>query len=189
MNSLKSLELQRLIKELQFVESDYIYQSEVVRQSNQYFLESVDSLLNDYPDLKRIWTEKNTKQSEVNIQDLPTEIEKTKLNVDTKVKKIYREIVKSTHPDKIKNSKLNELYLEATFAYETNDIVTLYKVCSELMIDFKFDDSEIETIKSRINEIRGQINFLESTYTFKWLKSSDVEKTKVVLRFIEERIK
>jgi len=117
MNSLKSLELQRLIKELQFVESDYIYQSEVVRQSNQYFLESVDSLLNDYPDLKRIWTEKNTKQSEVNIQDLPTEIEKTKLNVDTKVKKIYREIVKSTHPDKIKNSKLNELYLEATYLY------------------------------------------------------------------------
>ena len=57
------------------------------------------------------------------------------------------------------------------------------------MIDFKFDDSEIETIKSRINEIKSQINFLESTYTFKWLKSSEVEKTKVVLRFIEERLK
>jgi len=37
MSILKNLELQRLIKELQFVESDYEYQSEILRQSDKYF--------------------------------------------------------------------------------------------------------------------------------------------------------
>jgi len=84
---------------------------------------------------------------------------------------------------------LNELYLEATFAYESNDIVTLIKVSSELLIDLKFDDKELESIKERISQIREQIQFLESTYTFKWLKSSDVDKNKVILSFIQNRLR
>jgi len=182
-------ELQRLIKELQFVESDYEYQSEILRQSDKYFFESVDNLLENYPDLKKVWNEKNSQVVEFNTENVVVESIQVKSKVDNKVKKIYREIVKSTHPDKIKNSKLNELYLEATFAYESNDIVTLIKVSSELLIDLKFDDKELESIKERISQIREQIQFLESTYTFKWLKSSDVDKNKVILSFIQNRLR
>ncbi len=189
MSILKNLELQRLIKELQFVESDYEYQSEILRQSDKYFFESVDNLLENYPDLKKVWNEKNSQVVEFNTENVVVESIQVKSKVDNKVKKIYREIVKSTHPDKIKNSKLNELYLEATFAYESNDIVTLIKVSSELLIDLKFDDKELESIKERISQIREQIQFLESTYTFKWLKSSDVDKNKVILSFIQNRLR
>jgi len=189
MSILKNLELQRLIKELQFVESDYEYQSEILRQSDKYFFESVDNLLENYPDLKKVWNEKNSQTVEFVPENVVVENIQVKSKVDNKVKKIYREIVKSTHPDKIKNSKLNELYLEATFAYESNDIVTLIKVSSELLIDLKFDDKELESIKERISQIREQIQFLESTYTFKWLKSSDVDKNKVILSFIQNRLR
>ncbi len=70
-----------------------------------------------------------------------------------------------------------------------NDIVTLIKVSSELLIDLNFDDKELESIKERINQIREQIQFLESTYTFKWLKSSDTDKNRVILSFIQNRLR
>jgi hypothetical protein len=189
MSILKNLELQRLVKELQFVESDYEYQSEILRQTDRYFFESVDILLENFPDLKKVWNEKNSQTVEFVPENVVVDNVQVRSKVDSKVKKIYREIVKSTHPDKIKNSKLNELYLEATFAYESNDIVTLIKVSSELLIDLNFDDKELESIKERINQIREQIQFLESTYTFKWLKSSDVDKNKVILSFIQNRLR
>jgi hypothetical protein len=189
MSILKNLELQRLVKELQFVESDYEYQSEILRQTDRYFFESVDILLENFPDLKKVWNEKNSQTVGFVPENVVVDNVQVRSKVDNKVKKIYREIVKSTHPDKIKNSKLNELYLEATFAYESNDIVTLIKVSSELLIDLNFDDKELESIKERINQIREQIQFLESTYTFKWLKSSDVDKNKVILSFIQNRLR
>ena len=193
MTNLKYLELQRLIKELQFVESDYLYQSEIIKQTDRIFLESVDSILEKYPELKSLWNEKiEVKRNEVPdvLMDDVIESEEVVIeNVNGKnLKQIYREIVKSTHPDKVKNLKLNELYIEATQAYESNDIVTLYKVCSELLIDFEFDQDEINKIKERIDNYKNQINFLESTYTFKWLKSDDIEKDKIILNFIKNRL-
>lgn len=192
MANLKYLELQRLFKELQFVESDYLYQSEIIKQTDKIFLESVDSILEKYPDLKTLWLERTQKKqndiSQVLIEDVVEAIEIENKPNNSNLKQIYREIVKSTHPDKVKNLKLNELYIEATQAYESNDIVTLYKVCSELLIDFEFDQDEINKIEERIENYKNQIVFLESTYTFKWLKSDESEKDKIILNFIKNRL-
>jgi len=193
MTNLKYLELQRLIKELQFVESDYLYQSEIIKQTDRIFLESVDSILEKYPELKSLWNEKiEVKRKEIPDILMDDVIESEEVVIEDvggkNLKQIYREIVKSTHPDKVKNLKLNELYIEATQAYEANDIVTLYKVCSELLIDFEFDQDEINKIKERIDNYKKQIDFLESTYTFKWLKSDDIEKDKIILNFIKNRL-
>ena len=194
MYNLKYLEFQRLIKELQFVESDYLYQSEIINQSDKIFLDSVNNVLNEYPDLKTIWEEKQSvfyENEPLIVEDINTEIEQSiqKTKHSSEIKKIYREIVKSTHPDKIKSTKLNELYLEATNAYESDDLITLYRVCSELMIDFDWSDDEILKVKERVEKYKNQINFLESTYTFKWLKSDDNDKLKIILKFIENKIK
>ena len=192
MTNLKYLELQRLFKELQFVESDYLYQSEIIKQTDKIFLESVDSILEKYPDLKTLWLERTQKKqndiSQVLIEDVVEAIEIENKPNNSNLKQIYREIVKSTHPDKVKNLKLNELYIEATQAYESNDIVTLYKVCSELLIDFEFDQDEINKIEERIENYKNKIVFLESTYTFKWLKSDESEKDKIILNFIKNRL-
>ena len=194
MYNLKYLEFQRLIKELQFVESDYLYQSEIINQSDKIFLDSVNNVLDEYPDLKTIWEEKQSvfyENEPLIVEDINTEIEQSiqKTKHSSEIKKIYREIVKSTHPDKIKSTKLNELYLEATNAYESDDLITLYRVCSELMIDFDWSDDEILKVKERVEKYKNQINFLESTYTFKWLKSDENDKLKIILKFIENKIK
>ena len=195
MYNLKYLEFQRLIKELQFVESDYLYQSEIIKQSDKIFLESVDDILKKYPDLNKIWQDKKIKEVDIlnqDIKDVVVEedvIESDKPTQNKDIRKIYREIVKSTHPDKIKSSKLNELYLEATQAYETSDVVTLYKVFLDLMIDFDWSDDEISKIREIIDLYRNQIIFLESTYTFKWLKSTDDDRIQIVLKFIQNKIR
>ena len=195
MSRLKSLEFQRLIKELQFIESDYLYQSEIIRESNNVFLDSVETILDRYPELRSIYRDRttntfiNSSKIEPNIDDIEVDVLVIKPTIDSDVKKIYRKIVKSTHPDKIKNPKLNELYLEATNAYETNDLVTLYKVSSELMIEFEWSESILEQVKDKILNYKSQISFLESTYTFKWLKSSsEDDKLKIILSFIENKL-
>jgi hypothetical protein len=195
MSRLKSLEFQRLIKELQFIESDYLYQSEIIRESNNFFLDSVETILDTYPELRSIYKDRisntfiNSSKIEPNIDDIEVDVLIIKPTIDSDVKKIYRKIVKSTHPDKINNPKLNELYLEATSAYETNDLVTLYKVSSELMIEFEWSESILEQVKDKIINYKSQISFLESTYTFKWLKSSsEDDKLKIILSFIENKL-
>ena len=57
------------------------------------------------------------------------------------------------------------------------------------MINFEYDEEILSIIKSKIEGYKSQILFLESTYTFKWLKSSDDDKVKVILSFIENKIK
>jgi hypothetical protein len=195
MSRLKSLEFQRLIKELQFIESDYLYQSEIIREYNNVFLDSVETILDRYPELKSIYIDRNTNKFintskiESNIDDIESDVLVIKPTIDSDVKNIYRKIVKSTHPDKIKNPKLNELYLEATSAYEINDLVTLYKVSSELMIEFEWSESILEQVKDKILNYKSQISFLESTYTFMWLKSSsEDDKLKIILSFIENKL-
>ncbi len=190
MVNLKFLELQRLIKELQFVESDYIYQSEIIKQSDEKFLENVDSILNKFPNLKIIWDEKQDQKYEFVSQNSNNSIDDNDLSHDSKFKKAYREIVKNTHPDKVKNSKLNDTYLEATSAYESGDLITIYRICLDLNIKIDLTDEEIDKIKNKINVFKNRIKFLESTYTYRWLKSIDIEdKNKVILSFIENKIK
>ena len=193
MNHLKYLEFQRLMKELQFVESDYQYQSEILKLSDSEFLKNVDTVLNQFPELKEIY---NRRQAEIykNVVIEPRidsiqEVEVSPVTEDLEAKKLYRDIVKSTHPDKIKNHKLNELYLEATDAYEKNDIITLYKVCSELNLDFELPSDYVEKLNTKINSLKQQISFLETTFTFKWIKSSSQhDKNRVVVEFIRSQI-
>lgn len=182
------------MKELQFVESDYLYQSEIMRLYDVEFFKSVESVLTQFPQLKEIYNkEQDDRFQKIIHQSIPEIVDDTE---ETKLyklelpeaKKLYRDIVKSTHPDKIKNTKLNELYLEATEAYEQNDLVTLYKVCSELNIDFELPDDFISQIKNKIDSYKEQVSFLENTYTYKWLKSVDDTKNKIVVEFIRSKI-
>lgn len=193
MRHIKYLEFQRLMRELQFVESDYQYQSEILKLSDSEFFKDVDSILNQFPDLKEIYYRRREEifknvVVEPSIQSIQEEVEVV-VPESIEAKKLYRDIVKTTHPDKIKNHKLNELYLEATDAYEKNDLITLYKVCSELKIDFELPDDYAKKLSLKIDSFKNQITFLESTYTFKWIKSeTQHDKNRVVIEFIRSQI-
>lgn len=210
MNKLKSLQIKKLMKELDYIETDFEWRTEVVSGADTSFLNELNVFLDKNPELKELYNnkvdqileksikskiEKNEKNSKDNSVDEGSEedneedLSKKKINISLKVKKLYRDIVKKTHPDIIDNKELNDLYITATGYHELNDKISIYKVCNELDIKFEIDDEDSDFIEKKILEYKKRINFLESTFTWKWFNTEgDSEKDNIILTFIKLKI-
>ena len=68
-----------------------------------------------------------------------------------KIKKLFREIVKKTHPDKVNSEDLIEIYINAKDAYESNDILKLAYYANNLGIEVELSDLEIDLLKDLIS--------------------------------------
>lgn len=209
MDRLKNLQLKKLLKELEFVESDYDYRSEVVSDADREFIDCINKFLGENPELKNVYDKKVEESIERSIKKFQetdifeefieekteqedvesSELELIPKNNNSELKKIYREIVKLTHPDRVKKKNLNDLYIKATEQYEKNNKVGLYKICNELGIEFELIDEDENYINQKILELRQKINFLESTFTWKWFNSqSEEEKNQILMNYIKLRI-
>lgn len=222
MNKLKSLEIKRLLKELDYIESDFEYRSEVISEADSEFIRCVSDFLDKHPELKDLYDKKITEkinetikkraeedkesedesESEEVGEDVSDNIhEDERVNQDTKeeeenrevispkLKKLYREIVKLTHPDIVKKKHLNELYIEATMYYDNNDKIGIYKICSQLEIDYEIEEDDEEFISTKIDQLRKKIGFLESTFTWKWYKTEDeVERSQILINYIKLKL-
>lgn len=203
MNRLQYLQTKKLFKELEYVESDFEYRNEIISKADSEFITEVNNFLDNHTELKEIYDEKidnhiqksilrNTEEviELFEIEPIEEEIipyEDPKL---PKVKKLYREIVKLTHPDKVDKKSLNDLYLLATKYYDNNDKIGIYKICTELDIDYDLDDDDNQIIESKIEDLKRRIKFLESTFTWQWINTNgDKEKTEMLLNYIRMRLK
>ena len=192
MNNLEKLEIKRLLKELDFIESDYEYKNELINQLEIEFISSVNIYLDDKPELKEIFDEKINKrfQETINrkIESLNNPqpvVEKIVVEVDPKIKKIYREIAKKTHPDKVKDDELNDIYIKSTEYYESGDILSIYKICEDLNLEYEFTLDENELIKSKILSYKEKIDLLQSTFTWKWSNTDEDKKDKIIEDYIK----
>lgn len=222
MSKLKALETKKLLKELEFVESDYDYKAEVIGEADSDFLKSVNTFLETKPELKDIFDRRinykvdqmlKKKQDEIReieineakadredeilevdqtqpVEEEPCQEDETIENIDaTKLKKLYREIVKLTHPDKVANKKFNDLYIRGTSFYDKNDIAGLYSICDELNIEYEVDEADNQLISDKIGTLKERIGFMQSTYTWKWFYSKDQqEKDNVVVAYIRMQL-
>lgn len=204
MDKLKKLELNKLISELEFIRSDYEYKTEVIQKADKEFIESVNHIVDSHPELKKIYDQKFQKvyqeKVKINVQenvdiDLEPELE-SEINIeeiqtqhkDPKLKNIYRNIVKKTHPDKIDDNKLNEIYLQSTKFYEQNDLLSLYRICDKLNINYDLEENDYFLLQSKISELREKVKFLESTFTWMWINSQESQKEDIVLSFVRLQI-
>ena len=224
MSKLKRLETKKLLRELEFIESDYDYKNEVISEADGDFLNSVNAFLTSHPELKEMFDKKINdkidqmiKKKEEDVKDIERremesetdggvddkdttnedgnieEEEKDTKDIEDirspKLKKLYREIVKLTHPDKVKNSKLNDLYIKGTGFYDKNDIAGLYSICNELNIEYEVDDEDNVLISTKISTLKQRIGFMESTYTWKWhFSKDDSEKNNIILAYIRMQL-
>lgn len=216
MSKFKKLEQKKILKELDYIETDFEFKNEIISEVDSEFINNVNEFLKGRPDLKELFDKKmgkkfddatdnksnddnnkdeeggekvNPDQIEDNLNDdsdVSEEVEiEPKKEKSPKVKKIYREIVKLTHPDKVKVKKLNDLYLKATEYYESDDITGLYTICNELGIEYELDESDNESILLKIKSLKGKIGFIESTFTWKWYSAKDKEKENLILNYIQ----
>jgi hypothetical protein len=92
-------------------------------------------------------------------------------------KKLFKQIALVTHPDKIKDEKLNKLFLLGRKAQEQNDILTLLFILSKCSPKNILLDSEIASIKTVLDERQSSIIKKKDTVTYKWhTYSEDVKK-------------
>ncbi len=211
MSKLKRLEVRKLLKELDFIESDFNYKNEIVFEADSNFIKSVNDLLEKHPMLKDIINKKNNKRVDLVFSDIIKEtldkddeiLEEEELveefineevvseinPKEVKMKKLYRDIAKLTHPDKIVSEKLNDLYLKSTKFYKNSDITGIYYICDELGITYEIDDKDNEMISNKINNLKNRITFMESTLTWRWFHSeSEKEKEQIVLSYIKMQL-
>ena len=194
MHNIKKLEIKKLFKELDFLESDYEYRNEVINAVDSNFIEEVYSILERNPELKTIYDEKYEVETVSEADDVIIHSEEQqiidRIESSPKIRKLYREIVKITHPDKVNNTNLNNSYIKATEYYKINDELNIYKICSKLDIDYDIEEVDNKEINKRIDSIKNRINFLENTFTYQWYINEDVNiKNKLLLKFIENKLK
>lgn len=211
MSRLKQLEVKKLLKELDFIESDFNYKNEIVFEADSEFIKSVNDLLEKHPMLKEVIDKKNNKRVDSLFSDIIKEAldkdnevleeeelveefinEEVVIEIDpreVKMKKLYRDIAKLTHPDKIVSEKLNDLYLKSTKFYKNSDITGIYYICDELGITYEIDDEDNEMIINKINSLKNRISFMESTLTWRWYHSeNEKEKEQIVLSYIKVQL-
>lgn len=225
MNKLKKLEAKKLLKELEFFQSDFEYKNEVICQADSDFLNSVNSFLTNHPQLKELYDKRINDKIDQMIKKKEDEVKDTQAikiesesgenrdmdreNVEKengiqddqktnenrgdvkspKLKKLYRDIVKLTHPDKIKSEKLNDLYIKATSFYDKNDLAGIYIICDEIGIEYEFDEEDNVLISDKINTLKQRISFMEQTFTWKWFYGKDQqEKNNIILTYIKMQL-
>ena len=213
MNKLKSLEIKKLLKELEFTESDFEYRNLAVSEADSLFINSINDFLGQHPELKKIYDDKitekinktiekiqkksndETENSEnKNVQDDIPSIEEHKNDEDktniSQIKKLYREIVKLTHPDKVKSNKHNELYIKSSKYYESGNKIGIYSICNELDIEYEIEEDDVILISEQISSLKNKINFIESTFAWQWYNCEDeMLKSQILLNFIKLKIK
>jgi hypothetical protein len=204
MDKIKLLEIKKLFKELDYVQSDFEYRSEIISEADTEFINSVNCFLDGEPELKELYESKVTEIINQNIiinsyepsleqtEKTENDFEEPEIFVDDKspkVKKLYREIVKLTHPDKSDKKSHNDIYVKATEYYDMNDKISLYKICNELDIDYDVDSEDNIEIQTRIETFKGRINFLETTFTYQWHKMNDeTMKNEMMIGYIKMRV-
>ena len=197
MNKLHQLEARKLLKELDYVKSDFEYKNEIVFEADSAFLESLNNFLEKNITLKEIF-EKNTnhkiddmirERSSKNTSPESVEISIVDKATNENIRKIYRSVAKKTHPDKISDARLNDIYIMAREMYESNDVMGIYSICDQLGIPYEMSIEDLATLKDRILMMKDRVAFMESTFSWKWHHSEDEgERSRMLFEYVKSKI-
>jgi hypothetical protein len=179
---LKKLEIQKILQEYSFLRIDGEYKETLKEEHIGDFLKQAGIHKDENeqePEPKPV----EFKREEKAIED--DDISKySKL----KIKNIYREIVKLTHPDKTDSEELNEIYIKAKKAKEKNDLLELYFICGQLHIDIDLDKLDIKSLNKIIEKKKEALIQFEKSYIWAWANAkSDEERDALVEKFNKNR--
>lgn len=175
-DKIKKLQVQKVIQEYNLLITDYELKNNMVEEYREEFLK--ETFTEDKTDNQN--TDNTPKKEEVKIKS-----EEISKETKDKIKKIYREIVKQTHPDKVDSEVLNNYYLDATRAYDLNDVLELYIICEKLDIDVEISELELELFDKLIEMKRNEIKRIEDSFIWVWINAkTEEQKQQIVDRFI-----
>jgi hypothetical protein len=206
-SKLNLLESKKLLKEFNYLVSDIEFKNEFAMEYSRPFEIAVRQFLRERPIIKELCIDKfgskldpdpkETKTDEPIHIPISSETgvvlytgkisddeDSLILEIDeVKIKKLYREIVQNTHPDKVKSDALNVLYNKATDANKKQDLLTMFSICDELGLNFHVSQKEIDSLKLRIKNIKNQQLFFEKSHLWAWCEHDyDEPKRKEIIQ-------
>lgn len=185
-DKLKKLQVKKLIQEYNFIQSDFDLKSQIIEENKKDFIDQISD------GIKKINPEFELQIPKNNENPIKETLDEKFISdeVKNKVKKVYREIVKLIHPDKTESNEFVELYYLATNYSEEFNLLGLYIICSELKINFEFDDEDVSFLEKLIEVKKKECDNLTKSFIWVWYKSKDDEqKNKIVDLFIKNNFK
>jgi len=191
-NMIKELENTKLIRELNYLRSEYDYKHNLIQSFNIEFFKWIESILSINSELKEIY--ESNRNSKINQEKIDTNLQENRelekdVEFDSKIKDVYRKIVKITHPDKVKSDALHLLYNEANLALEEGSSIDILLICDRLGLSYEISDGDRENLKKEISDIKNKIQYLESSFVYQWYLQEDENiKNKIALNYIKNSI-
>jgi hypothetical protein len=208
---LSSLEIKRLIQQYALLKTEEEYKNELITENKPIFLEKVSELKKEmFPEKEKIneeqkeekkeetkqeenkekgKTEENNEENKEEESDVLTKKDDDHLSASTKskIKRMYRDIVKITHPDRDTSNKYLDLHIKATNAFEENNLFELCEICNELGINFEIDSEDIEALSKIVQEKNNKNRIMEGSFIWLWINAKDEkDKENIVKLFIKQ---
>jgi hypothetical protein len=202
MIDLTKLKLQKAYREFNYLESEYEYRQDVISKLDGEFMNSVTTVLDGNPELKQAYSSKQEFLRQLNeltnaikeqTASLSNESEEPKPELTkeekedarlAKMKSLYRKIAKSAHPDRTMNEEKIQIYMDATIAYDDQDILNLYRFCDKLNIEYQMDSDDIAQLEDRIHLLKNEVESLERSWVWQWFQADDENKVEVIVNFV-----
>lgn len=186
MDSLVRLQITNLFKRYDYLLTEAKIKREISRISHNIFSETVERVVERDSRLKDIFGD-GPEQPDGDGAIPVVEDDEVKKGTDA-LRGIYRDIAKLTHPDKVANSFLNGLYIEATDHFHAGDDIGLYRVALVLGLEPEISESVTDRVRDQIEALERQIKFLESSYHMRWHLSDRQTKMRLVAEYIEKKL-
>ena len=104
--------------------------------------------------------------------------------VSKNLKKLYKKIALSTHPDKSKESDID--FSDVKHAYSTGTISLLMYYAFKKNILVTIDNSDSETIDKELNDVEIQIQDIKESVCWKWYNGNERMKNVIVNKIKEK---
>jgi len=182
MDTLKKLEIQKLLKEYDLLKLDEEYKKEVIDKYTSKFIEEVNCGVKQ-PDV-----DSEVKPINKDIKVIK-KIADEELTPETKklMKKIFRDVMKKTHPDAIKTDEFLGLYNSAKLAYDTNDLIGLSVIGNELNVEVNLKEEHVSTLRLLLNMEKQKFVDFEKSYLWLWVHTkSDEDKDKIIQLYVNK---
>ena len=168
-DKLKQLEIKKLLSEYEYLIVDDEYKQQIISDYSSQFINEINEksgIKEEKPeeDEEIIPPEEREVIKKINDEDLTDETKK-------RMKSMFREIMKKTHPDKVQSEELVEIYIKSKEAYETNDILGLCFYANKLNVIVELSDMEVEILKDMIKKKKEELETIEKSWLWLWYKA------------------
>jgi hypothetical protein len=107
-----------------------------------------------------------------------------KKELPSQFRKVFKNIVVQTHPDKTQNEDGRELYEQAVEAKKENKVGALLSVAQDLKLNLShLSYSAIREIESQIERTEKEIDSLRRSYPWHWYYAPQLKKEKIIKEF------